>query len=401
MKIAAVEVFFLRYEYPEHLQYRFVGGRVETLDLALVRVSAESGEYGLGELTFGQFTYEPIVGLVKHFERLLAGHPIVEINRAWELMYRSSAFWNRAGLGIAVMGAINMAMHDLLGKAKGVPVHELLGGAVRQRTRVYASNGLFTGPDALIADVKRAQASGFDAYKLRVVSTRTILDQLTAFRDTFGTSLDVMVDAVQGAVSLPWSIGVARQLARDIEPFAPAWLEEPVRIEDLDAWGIVRAQSRVNIAGAESIPTAFQFRPYLERGAFDILQFDIATAAFTEGMRIGNLAAVYGLPVALHSWGTAVSIMAGIHMASAMPNCAITEYNFTQHPLNDLLLVEPIKVDDGHVVPPRTPGLGLKFDEAWVDKYPYRVTLNTLTLVEDGDIQLSASSARGLGGKNE
>jgi L-alanine-DL-glutamate epimerase-like enolase superfamily enzyme len=209
------------------------------------------------------------------------------------------------------------------------------------------------------------------------------------------------VDAIQGAIAYPWSMGVARQLADDIAPFAPAWLEEPVQIENLDGWASIRAQSKVNIAGAESIPTAFQFRPYLERGAFDILQFDIATAAFTEGMRIGNLAAVYGLPVALHSWGTAVSIMAGIHMASVMPNCAITEYNFTQHPLNDLLLVEPIRVEDGHVTPPRTPGLGLKFEEAWVDKYPYRVTLNTLTLVEDGDIQLSASSARGLGGKNE
>jgi D-galactarolactone cycloisomerase len=389
MKVAAVEVFFLRYEYPDHLQYQFVGGRVETLDLALVRVTDESGEYGVGELTFGQFAYEPIIGLVKHFERLLLGHPLTRITQAWETMYLSSAFWNRAGLGIAVMGAINMAMYDLLGKLRGVPVHELLGGAVRSRARVYASNGLFNSPAQLIPDVKRAQAAGFDGYKLRVVSTETVVEQLTAFRDTFGNSMDVMVDAVQGAVSVPWSMGVARQLARDIEPFSPAWLEEPVRIENLDGWASVRSQSRVNIAGAESIPTAFAFRPYLERGAFDILQFDIATSAFTEGMRIGHLAAVYGVPVALHSWGTAVSIMAGIHMALVMPNCAITEFNFTQHPLNDLLLAEPIRIEDGHVAAPTVPGLGLRFDPAWVQQFPYQVTLNTLTLVEDRDIQLS------------
>lgn len=389
MKIAAIEVFFLRYNYPEHLRYRFTGGRVETLDLALVRVSDERGAYGLGELTFGQFTYEPIIGLVAHFERLLKGHPITEITRAWEVMYQSSAFWNRAGLGIAVMGAINMAMYDLLGKVRGVPVHELLGGAVRSRARVYASNGLFEAPDQLVDDVRRAQATGFDAYKLRVVSTETIVRQLTAFRDTFGTSMDVMVDAVQGAVAVPWSLGVARRLARDIEPFAPAWLEEPVRIENLDGWASVRGQSRVNIAGAESIPTAFAFRPYLERGAFDILQFDIATAAFTEGTRIGHLAAVYGLPVALHSWGTIVSIMAGVHLALVMPNCAITEFNFTQHPLNDLLLAEPIRIEDGHIAAPTVPGLGLRFDPAWVKQYPYQTTLNTLTLVEEKDIQLS------------
>jgi L-alanine-DL-glutamate epimerase-like enolase superfamily enzyme len=389
MKIARIEVFFLRYRYPEHLRYQFTGGRVETLDLALIRVTSEAGEYGLGELTFGQFTYEPIVGLVAHFERLLKGHSVAEITRAWELMYRSSAFWNRAGLGIAVMGGINMAMYDLLGKTRDVPVHELLGGAVRCRARVYASNGLFDSPERLVADVKRAQGAGFDAYKLRVISTETIVDHVTAFRDSVGSSMDMMVDAIQGAISVPWSVGVARKLAKDLEPFEPAWLEEPVAIENLDGWASVRNQTTINIAGAESIPTAFAFRPYLERGAFDILQFDIATAAFTEGTRIGHLAAVFGLPVALHSWGTIVSIMAGVHLALVMPNCAITEYNFTEHPLNDLLLAEPVKIVDGHIKAPQTPGLGLKFDPAWVEKYPYEATPNTLTLVDETDIQLS------------
>jgi L-alanine-DL-glutamate epimerase-like enolase superfamily enzyme len=389
MKIAQIEVFFLRYKYPDQLRYEFTGGRVETLDLALIRVVSEAGEYGLGELTFGQFTYEPIVGLVAHFERLLKGHPIAEITRAWELMYRSSAFWNRAGLGISVMGGINMAMYDLLGKTRGVAVHELLGGAVRARARVYASNGLFGSSEPLIADLKRAQAAGFDAYKLRVVSTETIIDQATAFRDTVGSTMDLMVDAVQGAISVPWSLGVARKLAKDLERFDPAWLEEPVAIENLDGWASVRNQTTINIAGAESIPTAFAFRPYLERGAFDVLQFDIATAAFTEGTRIGHLAAVFGVPVALHSWGTIVSIMAGVHMALSMPNCAITEYNFTEHPLNDLLLAEPLRIVDGHIEAPKAPGLGLKFDPAWVGNFPYEATPNTLTLVEDTDIQLS------------
>jgi L-alanine-DL-glutamate epimerase-like enolase superfamily enzyme len=389
MKVACIEVFFLRYIYPKELGYQFVGGRVEELDLAVVRVTSEAGEYGLGELTFGQFTFEPIVGLVAHFERLLIGHPIAEITRAWELMYQSSAFWNRQGLGIAVMGGINMAMYDLLGKTRGLPVHDLLGGVVRSRARVYASGGLFDSPEQLIPDVKRAQEMGFDAYKLRVVSTKTIIENVTAFRDTVGSSMDLMVDAVQGAVSVPWSLGVARQLALNLEPFDPAWLEEPVRIENIDGWATVRSQSRINIAGAESIPTAFAFRPYLEAGAFDILQFDIGTAAFTEGTRIGHLAAVYGVPVALHSWGTIISIMAGVHMALVMPNCAITEYNFTQHPFNDLFLAQPIKIADGHIVAPTTPGLGLKFDPAWVKKYPYNASQTTLALMDEKDIQLN------------
>src|SRR5262249_36397748 len=149
----------------------------------------------------------PIIGLVAHFERLLKGRPIAEVTRAWDVMYRASAFWNRAGLGIAVMGAINMAMYDLLGKVRGAPVHERLGGAVPARTRVYASAGLFSTPAPLIEDVKRARAFGFDGYKLRVVSTKTIIGQVTAFRDTVGSDMDLMIDAVQGAVAAPWSMG--------------------------------------------------------------------------------------------------------------------------------------------------------------------------------------------------
>ena len=76
-------------------------------------------------------------------------------------------------------------------------------------------------------------------------------------------------------------------------------------------------------------------------------------------------------------------------MALTMPNCAITEYNFTEHPLNDLLLAEPVRIVDGHIEAPKAPGLGLKFDPALLRKFPYEVTPNTLTLVEDTDIQLS------------
>src|SRR5262249_56973210 len=124
------------------------------------------GEYGLGEVTCGTQPYEPVLGLAAHFNRLLEGFPAREINRAWETMYQESRFWNRYGIGIAVMGGINMAMHDLLGKLLDLPVYQLLGGLVRSRIRVYASNGLFTTAEPLIADARRAQSAGFDASKL-------------------------------------------------------------------------------------------------------------------------------------------------------------------------------------------------------------------------------------------
>ncbi len=388
VKVAKVEAFFLRYRYPSHLSYRFAAGLVENLDAALLRVTADNGEYGLGEVTFGTHTYEPVLGVTAHFNRVLEGFPVREINRAWETMYQNSRFWNRYGIGIAVMGGINMAMYDLLGKLLELPVYQLLGGLVRSRIRVYASNGLFTTAEPLIADARRARSAGFDAYKLRVTDPRTVVPIVTAFREALGREMDVMVDAGEAGGATPWSVSISQKIAKGLEPYEPLWLEEPVRVENLDGYVEMRQATTVNIAGAESLPTAHAFRPYLERGAFDIVQFDIATSGFTEGARIASLAAVHEKPVAIHSWGTLVSIMAGIHFGLVTPNCAITEFNFTEHPLNELLAVARVQPRDGHIAAPETPGLGVTFDPALVERFPYAATRNTMISTEERDLAL-------------
>ncbi len=131
------------------------------MDAAYVRMITEDGEYGLGEITHGQFCHEPIIGLVQHFDRLLKGRPVADINLLSDLMYQSSIFWNRQGVGIGVMGGIDIALYDVLGKLLDLPVYQLLGGRCRPRTRIYASNGLFDELESLVADAKRAQAFGF------------------------------------------------------------------------------------------------------------------------------------------------------------------------------------------------------------------------------------------------
>ena len=388
VKVAKVEAFFLRYRYPSHLTYRFAAGVVENLDAALIRVTADNGEYGLGEVTFGTHAYEPVLGVTAHFNRVLEGFPVREINRAWETTYQNSRFWNRYGIGIAVMGGINMALYDLLGKLLELPVYQLLGGLVRSRIRVYASNGLFTKAEPLIADARRAQRAGFDAYKLRATDPRTVVPIVAAFREALGREMDVMVDAGEAGGATPWSVSISQKIAKGLEPHEPLWLEEPVRVENLDGYVEMRQATTVNIAGAESLPTAYAFRPYLERGAFDIVQFDIATSGFTEGARIASLAAVHEKPVAIHSWGTLVSIMAGVHFGLVTPNCAITEFNFTEHPLNDLLAVAPVQPRDGHIAAPETPGLGVTFDPALVARFPYVATRNTMMSTEERDLAL-------------
>lgn len=388
VKIAKVEPLFLRYRYPAHLSYRFAAGVIENLDAGLIRVTADNGEYGLGEVTFGTHTYEPVLGIAAHFNRVLEGFPAREINRAWETMYQESRFWNRYGIGIAVMGGINMAMHDLLGKLLDLPVYQLLGGLVRSRIRVYASNGLYTTAEPLIADAKRAQAHGFDAYKLRVTDPRTVGPLVRALREALGRDMDIMVDAGEAGGAVPWSVSISQKIAKELEPLEPLWLEEPVRVENIEGYVEMRQATTVNIAGAESLPTAYAFLPYLTRGAFDVVQFDIATSGFTEGTRIASLAAVHEKPLAIHSWGTLVTIMAGIHFGLVTPNCAITEYNFTEHPLNELLAVQGIRTRDGHVTAPEAPGLGVKLDPTLLDRFPYTAGRNTMMSTAEKDLAL-------------
>lgn len=388
MKIARIEPLFLRYQFPPHLGYRHAAGLVENMDAVLVRVTSETGEYGLGEITFGQHASDPVVGLIRHFDRELNGFPVKEINRSWEFMYQSTRFWNRQGIGIAVMGGINIALHDLAGKLFGLPVYQLLGGLARSRIRVYASHGLHTTADPLIADVRRARDSGFTAYKMRVTDPNTIVPMVAALREAVGKSMDIMIDAGEAGGFVPWSVSISQKIAKGLEPYDPLWLEEPAHVENLEGYLEIQRATTINIAGAESIPTALAFKPYLDRGAFDIVQFDIATSGFTEGRRIASLAALHEKPVAIHSWGTIVSILAGVHFGLATPNVAITEYNFTEHPLNELLSVRPVPIREGHIVAPDLPGLGVRWDDGLLEQYPFRASKNTMLLAEEKDLAL-------------
>ena len=149
---------------------------VENMIVPVVKLTDSNNDYGLGEITHGQFTYEPIIGLIKHFSDLLKNTNSENINQAWEKMYGSSVFWNREGIGIGVMGGINIAMYDLLGKRMKTPVFKLLGGLQKENIKIYASNGLFDNSKQLLEDAKKAYSLGFRVYKMRVIDPGKVSD---------------------------------------------------------------------------------------------------------------------------------------------------------------------------------------------------------------------------------
>ena len=388
-KIKNIEVFFLEYPFPKELNYKYSGGLVENMIVAIIKVTDSNNNYGIGEVTHGQFTHQPIIGLTKHFRDMLIGTDADNINQIWEKMYGSSVFWNRQGIGIGVMGGINIALYDLLGKNLKVPVYQLIGGLNKKRIRIYASNGLFDNKEQLIADAQKAYDLGFRVYKMRVVEPALIIELVSAFKKEFKSRMDLIVDAVQGSTSNPWATKVSINIAKKLEEYEILFFEEPCRVENLNGYKEIKNSTNLNIAGAESIPTARAFKPYFENNVFDIVQFDIATSGFTEGRRIADMAYVYNKPLAIHSWGSAISIMAGLHFSLSIPNAAFTEYCFMDHPINKSLFEnKKIDISDGYIEPPDTYGLGIKFDESLTNEFPYKDKINTMILTNDEDIGL-------------
>ena len=388
-RVENIEIFFIEYPFPKNLNYQYSGGLVENMIVGLIKITDSDGEYGLGEVTHAQFTHKPIIGLVEHFKNILIGLEIGKINNAWEKMYGSSVFWNREGIAIGVMGGINIAMYDLLGKKLKLPVYQLIGGVVKEKIKIYASNGLFESSEDLIKDANKAYDMGFRIYKMRIIKPDTIVNLVKDFKKEFANRMELIVDAVQGSTANPWANKVSINLAKELEKYKILFFEEPCRVENIEGYKEIKKSTTLNIAGAESIPTARAFKPYLQSEIFDIVQFDIATSGFTEGRRIADLAYVYNKPLAIHSWGSAISIMAGIHFSLTIPNSAFTEYCFMDHPLNELLFDNSkFEILNGYVEKPKTYGLGVKFDEKILQKYSYREKINTMISTQEADIQL-------------
>jgi len=389
-KIKNIEIFFLEYPFPKKLNYKYSAGVVENMIVPVIKVIDNEGDYGLGEVTHGQFTHKPIIGLINHFNDLLNGTDIENINQAWENMYGSSVFWNREGIGIGVMGGINIAMYDLLGKKLKQPVYKLLGGVTKEKIRIYASNGLFESSKELIQDAKKAFKLGFRVYKMRVVNPDTVINIVANFKKEFKNKMDLIVDAVQGSAANPWTTKVSINLAKELEKYNILFFEEPCRVENMEGYKEIKKSTKLNIAGAESIPTARAFKPYLDSSAFDVLQFDIATSGFTEGRRIADLAYIHNKPIALHSWGSAISIMAGIHFGLTIPNAAFTEYCFMDHPINDHLFEKKkINIKNGYIDKPKCHGLGVKFNKNLIKKFPYTEKVNTMISTSNNAIKLT------------
>ncbi|MFL5803219.1 MAG: mandelate racemase/muconate lactonizing enzyme family protein [Roseiflexaceae bacterium] len=337
----------------------------------LVAVLTDAGLYGLGSV----FTSEDLVrGALAVLEPLYRGESALEPEHVSEKLHQHSFWQGRGGAITHAISGIDIALWDLLGKATGQPIGRLLGGRYRERVRPYASL-LMQAPAALAEQLLKVKAQGFRAFKIGwgpFGRHSHALDEaiVRAAREAVGRDALLMVDA--GASDAFWGQGYkwALRSAQMLASYDVAWFEEPLRPDTIEDFVALRRAAPLPIAGGEVLTRRQSFRPWLEAGAFDIVQPDVTkVGGISEERRIGWMAQEHGVRFIPHGWNTAIGLAADLHLAAAFPDTDLVEYR-TGSPYIDELAVGGWSLDaDGMLAIPDAPGLGLELSLDAVAKY--------------------------------
>jgi D-galactarolactone cycloisomerase len=339
----------------------------------LVAVQTNEGLTGVGSV----FTSDHLVsGALKLLEPLLLGENALEPERVSEKLHQHTFWQGRGGSVTHTISGIDIALWDLLGQATGQPVGRLLGGRYRDRVRPYASV-LMDEPKPMEERLRSIQAQGFRAFKIGwgpFGRRQPALDEaiVRAAREAIGPDSLLMVDA--GGSDAYWSQGYswALRTSEMLANYQVAWFEEPLPPDALADYVRLREHSKVPIAGGEVLTRRQSFQPWLEAGAFDIVQPDVTkVGGISEARRIAWMAREHGARFIPHGWNTAVGLAADLQLASAFPETDLVEY-LNGSPFIDEIVAQPWCLDnDGMLMISSAPGLGLKLNFEALAEYTH------------------------------
>jgi galactonate dehydratase len=374
MKITDVKHFLIR---PYTPQSGMIGGK----NWLLVKVETDEGVVGWGECYTQIERDRNIAQHIFDLRPYLLGSNPFQVKHFTQTTYND--FAGRRGamdLYCAVSG-IEHALWDIVGKNLGAPVYNLLGGACREKIRVYA-NGWYPGvrgPEELGRRATDMVKKGFSALKfdpfpgpLRLFITRededAAVQNVRAVREAVGPGVDLLIE-VHRRLAPTHAVRVARML----EEFNLFWYEEPVPSENLDALAEVRRAINHPVVTGEALYTKAGFRDVLEKRAADILNPDVANCGgILELKEIAAMAEPYYVAISPHNYNsTTMALAATIQVAAVIPNFLITEYFYNFAETGDKISVNPFRVQDGYISIPTEPGLGLEINEEALGDYPY------------------------------
>lgn len=375
MEITDVEPVLLSHVYPEDEQLEWSAGTIESWDASLVRVETDTGLVGWGEAGHTLTGNEAVRGIVDALREQVVGRDPENVRGIREDLYDRNVFWARGAVPTGVMGAIEIAIYDVLGKDAGLPVYKLLGGRRGDTVPVYGSGGIAATAAERVEQAATFAERGFDVVKVRALGDPMAnVGYLEDVLDAVGPDVDVAFDAVQGSAGDPWPVKDAVRLGKALEEHADRiyWYEEPCRAENLDGFVRVRDAVDLRVAGIESRTGRYEFRDVIDAGAVDVLHPDVTiSGGFTETGRISAYAASRDVPVGMHVWGTGVSLLANLHYAVTDTNCEIVEYCQLDNPLREAMLPDSLQRDGSTMTLPDEPGLGLDIPDGFLEDHAY------------------------------
>ena len=391
MRLTDIETFVVGNP-PPHF-----GGRY----FVFVKLTTDSGVSGIGEAYCVPFEPHLVAKMIEDvFARYMAGQDPHDIETMWRRVY-SSGFTQHPDLTLmGVLSALEMACWDIVGKEANQPVYKLLGGKVHERLRAYTyiyprpgdQSDVYHDPDLAAERAAEYLAQGFTALKFDPAGPSTAFDgrhlSLEALdlcerfarqlREAVGTKADLLF-GTHGQMTAAGAI----RLAKRLEPYDPLWLEEPVPPDAPEEMAKVARATSIPVATGERLTTKYDFARLLNAGAAAILQMNLGrVGGILEAKKIAAMAEVDHVQIAPHLYCGPVVGAANIQIATCSPNFLILESIESWGGFHSEILKTPIQFEEGHVIPPTAPGLGVELNEEVARANPYTGTMLHLEMTQ-------------------
>jgi L-alanine-DL-glutamate epimerase-like enolase superfamily enzyme len=369
-----------------------IGATSSAQDDIVVEVHTDEGLSGVGETDVNPWiaracieapgTHTMGLGLTE----MLVGEDPLRVEELWEHLYVGSAMNGRRGAVINAIGALDIALHDLRGKALGKPCYEFLGGKKQERVAPYASlqpetSGFDAYKESVLKWALEAQRRGFGAAKLELTfsgpyahkdlrepNERTT-EVIAAVREEVGPDFMIMVDVQYAFPDAETCLATIR----DWREFDIFFLETPLPSEDLEGYARLAKEQPIPIAAGEWLTTRFEFRYLMDEGKVKVAQPDIGrVGGLTEARHVCEMARERGLTVVPHLWKTGISIAAATHLAAATSHCRYIEFlpaELSESPLRRRLVKGEPTMEDGSIPVPTEPGLGIELDREALEEF--------------------------------
>ncbi|WP_183154686.1 mandelate racemase/muconate lactonizing enzyme family protein [Streptomyces shenzhenensis] len=360
MKITGLEVLTL----PDHGD-----------SMMLVVIDTDEGIHGIGEVGI-RSRQKAVAGALEHLTELLVGEDPRRTEHLWQVMFRRGFFPGDRILGAAI-AAVDVALWDIRGKALGVPVHELLGGRVRDQVAAYVHVG--DGYHDRTAFLDRCRALVADGWRhLRFAAPhdandvldarRCLRDSVTLFhqvRETVGEEVELILD-VHTRLDPPEAL----TLCREIEAARPYFVEDPLRCENPDSYRMLRARTGVPLAAGEQYGSKWEFRTLIEADLIDYARVDVGVAAgLTEAVKIAAMAETHHIKLATHNPLGPVTAASSLQLNLSRPNVAVQEHQTEPEPAIAALFTTRPRVVPGRVEAADVPGIGVDIDRVAARTY--------------------------------